>query len=51
MARTDATFKNQEETMQNNATSIKNLEMQIGQIANMLNFRQLGTLPSDTERT
>ena len=43
MARTDATLKSQE-------ASIKNLEVQMGQIANMLNSRQPGTLPSDTER-
>ena len=41
MARTDVTLKSQE-------ASIKNLEIQI---ANMLNSRQPGTLPSDTKKT
>ena len=50
MAKIDATIKNQEATMQSNATSIKNLVMQMGQITNMLNSRQPGTLPSDTKR-
>ena len=36
--------------MQSQRTLIKNLEMEIGQIENMLNSRQLGILPSDTQR-
>ena len=43
MAKIDATLKGQE-------ASIKNLERQMGQIVNMLNIRQSGTLPSDIER-
>ena len=36
--------------MQSQGTSIKELDMQIGEIANILNPRQLVTLPSDIER-
>ena len=43
IAKIDATLKSQE-------ASIKNLEVQMGQIANILNIRLLSALPSDTER-
>src|SRR3954465_546360 len=36
--------------MKNQSASIKNLEMQMGQIHNLLAKRQQGTLPSDTEK-
>src|SRR3954464_579678 len=36
--------------MKNQSASIKNLEMQMGQIHNLLANRQQGTLPSDTEK-
>jgi hypothetical protein len=35
--------------LQNQAASIRNLEVQVGQLANMLTGRQQGTLPSTTE--
>ncbi|XP_061981417.1 uncharacterized protein LOC133701500 [Populus nigra] len=35
--------------MQNQAASIRNLEVQVGQLANMLTGRQQGNLPSTTE--
>ena len=43
MAKTNATLQSQ-------ATSIKNLEIQMGQIANVLNLRLLRALPSDIKR-
>ena len=43
MVRVDAAFKSQE-------ASIKNLEVQMGQIANMLNSRQLRVSMSDIKR-
>ena len=42
MADTQTNFQNQ-------ATQIRNLEVQVGQLANMLNGRQQGNLPSTTE--
>ena len=36
-------------TFQNQAASIKNLETQVGQLANMMNTRPQGALPSNTE--
>ena len=42
MTRTDTTLQNQ-------AASIQNLEVQMGQISNLLNARPQGTLPSNTE--
>ena len=42
MTRTDTTLQNQ-------AASIRNLEVQMGQISNLLNARPQGTLPSNTE--
>ncbi|XP_073152742.1 uncharacterized protein [Henckelia pumila] len=39
-----------ETIMQNQDTSIKNLENQIGQLAKAMSSRELGTLPSDTEK-
>src|SRR3954464_14412704 len=36
--------------LKNQSASIKNLEMQMGQIHNLLANRQQGTLPSDTEK-
>ena len=38
-----------EQQFQNQAASIRNLEAQIGQIANTLTERTQGTLPSNTE--
>ncbi|KAK8690922.1 hypothetical protein V6N13_074447 [Hibiscus sabdariffa] len=38
-------------TVQNLVASMKNLEVQIGQIASILNARPLETLPSDIEDT
>ncbi|KAH9792938.1 hypothetical protein KPL71_004353 [Citrus sinensis] len=42
MTKTETTFQNQ-------AASIRNLEVQVGQIANLLSSRQHGSLPSNTE--
>ena len=42
MTKTETTFQNQ-------AASIRNLEVQMGQIANLLSSRQHGSLPSNTE--
>ena len=42
MADTQTNFQNQ-------ATQIQNLEVQVGQLANMLNGRQQGNLPCSTE--
>ncbi|XP_073133414.1 uncharacterized protein [Henckelia pumila] len=39
-----------ETKMQNQDASIKNLENQIGKLAKAMNSRELGTLPSDTEK-
>ncbi|XP_073138829.1 uncharacterized protein [Henckelia pumila] len=39
-----------ETRMQNQDASIKNLENQIGQLAKSMSSRELGTLPSDTEK-
>ena len=49
MVRTKATLQNHETTLKSQSASLKNLEVQVNQIANMLNYRQLGTLPSNTE--
>ena len=49
MARIKATLQNHETTLQSQLASLKNLEVQVVQIANMLNSRQLGTLPSKIE--
>ncbi|CAL8992696.1 unnamed protein product [Prunus brigantina] len=40
---------NQNTTLQNQAASIKNLEVQMGQLANVLTGREKGSLPSQTE--
>ena len=42
MTKTETTFQNQ-------AASIRNLEVQMGQIANLLSSRPQGSLPSNTE--
>ncbi|XP_024038257.1 uncharacterized protein LOC112097305 [Citrus clementina] len=42
MTKTETTFQNQ-------SASIQNLEVQVGQIANLLSSRQYGSLPSNTE--
>ncbi|KAH9668785.1 hypothetical protein KPL70_021515 [Citrus sinensis] len=42
MTKTETTFQNQ-------SASIRNLEVQVGQIANLLSSRQQGSLPSNTE--
>ena len=39
MARIEATLQNHETTLQSQTASLKNLEVQVGQIANMLNSR------------
>ena len=38
-----------ETTLQNQAASIRNLEVQVGQLASMMTERQQGSLPSNTE--
>src|SRR3954467_3684079 len=43
-------MKSNEILMQNQAASIRNLEVQIGQLHNILANRSQGTLPSDTEK-
>ena len=50
MAKTDATLKSQEATLQSQATSIKNLEVQMGLIASKLKSKQASTLLNDIER-
>ena len=39
-----------ESTFQNQVASIKNLETQVGQLANMMNTRPQGALPSNTKQ-
>src|SRR4051812_15727306 len=50
MESTGERMKSNEILMQNQAASIRNLEIQIGQIHNILSNRTQGTFPSDTEK-
>src|SRR2546430_12173605 len=50
MESTGERMKSNEILMQNQASSIRNLEVQIGQIHNILSNRTQGTFPSDTEK-
>src|SRR5436190_8324865 len=50
MESTGERMKSNEILMQNQAASIRNLEVQIGQIHNILSNRTQGTFPSDTEK-
>src|SRR5438270_4019682 len=50
MESTGVRMKSNEILMQNQAASIRNLEVQIGQLHNILVNRTQGTLPSDTEK-
>src|SRR5438270_5067807 len=50
MESTGERMKSNEILMQNQAASIRNLEVQIGQIHNILSNRTQGSFPSDTEK-
>src|SRR4051812_12150965 len=50
MELTGERMKSNEILMQNQAASIRNLEVQIGQLHNILANRTQGTLPGDTEK-
>src|SRR4051812_31520999 len=50
MESTGDRMKSNEILMQNQAASTRNLEVQIGQLHNILANRTQGTLPSDTEK-
>ena len=49
MAKNDAIIQNQSAIIQSQAASLRTLENQVGQLANALNNRPQGSLPSDTE--
>ena len=49
MAKNDAVIQNQSQMIQSQAVTLKNLENQVGQLANALTNRPQGTLPSNTE--
>lgn len=49
MEKTEQYMTRTETTFQNQATSTRNLEVQMGQMASLLLGRQQGTLPSNTE--
>ena len=49
MAKNDAIIQNQASMIQSQAASLRSLENQLGQLANALNTRPQGSLPSDTE--
>ena len=49
MAKNDALMQNQSTMIQSHAASLRNLENQMGQLANALSSRPQGSLPSDTE--
>lgn len=49
MAVNDTKFQNQEAMIQSQATTIRNLETQMGNLANIMADRAQGTLPSNTE--
>ena len=49
MAKNDAVIQSQSQMIQSQAVSLRNLENQLGQLANALNNRPQGTLPSNTE--
>ena len=46
---TDKFMADTQTNFQNQAAQIRNLEVQVGQLANMLNGHQQGNLPSTTE--
>ncbi|GMN27519.1 hypothetical protein TIFTF001_041048, partial [Ficus carica] len=49
MAKNDAIIQNQSALIQSQAASLRTLENQVGQLANVLSNRPQGSLPSDTE--
>ena len=49
MVKNDAIIQNQSAIIQSQAASLRNLENQMGQLANALNSRPQGSLSSDTE--
>ncbi|KAG9458841.1 hypothetical protein H6P81_003349 [Aristolochia fimbriata] len=48
-ARTESRFKTQEASLKNQDASIQNLEIQLGQLGNVISGRNQGTLPSNSE--
>jgi len=50
MANTKTKIENQEALIRNQASSIHNLEDQVGQIASLLSARAQGSLPSNTDK-
>ena len=50
MANTETKIENQEALIINQASSICNQEVQVGQIANILSTRAQGSLPSNTDK-
>ncbi|XP_024022975.1 uncharacterized protein LOC112092050 [Morus notabilis] len=50
IAKNEMEIQNQSAMIQNQVASLRNLENQMGQLANALNNRSHGTLPSDTEK-
>jgi len=49
MARNDSLIQSQAALLQSQAASLRTLENQVGQLANVLSNRPQGSLPSDTE--
>ena len=50
MNQQDETTKRFEQIFKNHSSSIHNLEIQVGQLANSLSVRNQGSLPSNTEK-
>ena len=50
MNQQDETTKRFEQMFKNHSSSIHNLEIQVGQLANSLSVRNQGSLPSNTEK-
>ena len=50
MNQQDEAQKRMEQMIQNHSSSIHNLEVQMGQLANSLSIRNQGALPSNTEK-
>ncbi|KAG9450627.1 hypothetical protein H6P81_010592 [Aristolochia fimbriata] len=48
-ARTDSRFQAQEASLKNQEASIRSLEIQVGQLANVISGRNQGTVPSNSE--
>ena len=50
MNQQDETTKRFEQMFKNHSSSIHNLEIQVGQLANSLSIRNQGSLPNNTEK-